>query len=288
MKMIKRYWLWEAALFLVAIGGLALALTGTINAKGNSSSDESYLSGDAAATGAMITTTTALDRDVVDDGVVDNDVDNDTQDDIENEDCPDRHNAERADQIDEEESTDDDPANEGEEDFPLLEATAKLLGVPFDNLEKAMANGKSIAQIASANEFNVVSLTQMLIAQQAAFIDNQVRSGNVSAEEAALWKAEEAAFTKFFINTPYVEPEIVAAQTIGIDIETFFAALDEGQSIRAVAEANNVPLQSVIDAVLAAETTYADQLLAADLIDAEEHSGWLAELRTLVAELVNE
>jgi hypothetical protein len=68
-----------------------------------------------------------------------------------------------------------------------------------------------------------------------------------------------------------------AAETIGIDVEDLRTALDEGQSIAEVAEANGVDPQEVIDAMVAESTERLDAKVDEGRLTAEEADERLAE-----------
>ncbi len=79
----------------------------------------------------------------------------------------------------------------------------------------------------------------------------------------------------------------VAAEAIGISEDDLRAALEDGQSIAAVAETNGVDVQTVIDALVADATTRIDDAVAAGDLTAEEGEEREADLAERITEVVN-
>ncbi len=80
----------------------------------------------------------------------------------------------------------------------------------------------------------------------------------------------------------------VAAETIGLDEDALWEALEDGQSIAEIAQAHGVEPQAVIDAVVAAEKEFVDRLVAEGELTQEEADEWLAELDEEVRAFVEE
>lgn len=78
-----------------------------------------------------------------------------------------------------------------------------------------------------------------------------------------------------------------AAAAIGIDQAELREALDSGQSIADVAEANGVAVQEVIDAMVEAETEHISEKVAEGRLTQEEADEKLAELETRITDRVN-
>ncbi|MCP3853374.1 MAG: hypothetical protein GY698_01400 [Actinomycetia bacterium] len=78
-----------------------------------------------------------------------------------------------------------------------------------------------------------------------------------------------------------------AAAAIGIDEADLRAALDSGDTIAAVAQANGVDAASVIDAMVAAKTEHIEEKVAEGRITQEEADEKLAELEGRVTDRVN-
>ncbi|MEM7111235.1 MAG: hypothetical protein AAF614_02295 [Chloroflexota bacterium] len=171
-----------------------------------------------------------------------------------------------------------------EEEYDALTIAAQLIGIDVETLEAELFAGKSIAEVASSRNVAVQPIIDALIAQELSIVDAEVAGGQLGADEANEWREEITLFTPFMVNNAYLEPEVVAAQTIGVDMETFWEALESGQTIQAIAVANSIDAQTVIQAIVASEKAYADKMVAAGLMPREE----LAELEREVYQMADE
>ena len=79
----------------------------------------------------------------------------------------------------------------------------------------------------------------------------------------------------------------VSADTIGIPKANLVAALEDGQSIAQVAEAHNVPTQTVIDALVNAGSTKVDKAVAAGKITQARGDAIKARLPQVAERIVN-
>ena len=79
----------------------------------------------------------------------------------------------------------------------------------------------------------------------------------------------------------------VSADTIGIPKADLVAALKDGQSIAQVAEAHNVPTQTVIDALVNAGSTKVDKAVAAGKITQARGDAIKARLPQVAERIVN-
>jgi uncharacterized protein YidB (DUF937 family) len=185
-----------------------------------------------------------------------------------------------------------------EEDFYFLEKAAEVIGIDEEALFSALEDGQTIAEVAQANGVEAQTVIDALLDAENAFIDELEAAGDVTAEEAAEWRAEvptdtaefvnEGGWDEFFFEEEGVDFISKAAEVIGIDEEALFSALEDGQTIADVAQANGASAQAVIDALVEAENAFIDELEAAGELTAEEAAEWRAEVPTYTAEFVNE
>jgi polyhydroxyalkanoate synthesis regulator phasin len=70
----------------------------------------------------------------------------------------------------------------------------------------------------------------------------------------------------------------VAAKTINTDVDTLYNAWDEGESLADVAQAHNVDLQQVTDAIVTAEKAWVDQMVGSGEFTQAEADEWLQDL----------
>lgn len=170
----------------------------------------------------------------------------------------------------------------------MFESIVKTLGIDIDTLFAELDSGKSIADVATANNVDPQTIIDQLIAEENAFIDELVASGEIDAAEAEEWKAESVQFTPFMVNSVHIDPDAIAAQVIGVDVETLRTEIYEnGSTIKALAEANNVDPQAVIDAIVAAEDASIDEMVAAGVVTEEESAEWKAENTEFATSIVN-
>ncbi|MCP5097212.1 MAG: hypothetical protein GY943_16820, partial [Chloroflexi bacterium] len=186
-----------------------------------------------------------------------------------------------------------------EADYPdPFAAAAETLGITVDELWDALENGQSIADLAAQNNVDLQTVIDAMIAAETAFIDALVADGELDEDEAAEWRSEVAdymselandafAAAEFIYEEDFVDPLDIAAETIGIDVDALWEAMENGQSIADLAAENNVDVQTVIDAMVAAETAFIDELLAAGEIDDEEATEWRSESVEFATDLVN-
>ena len=164
---------------------------------------------------------------------------------------------------------------------------ATVIGIDIEALFVELDSGKSLAEIATANGVEPQAVVDALVADENAFIDELEQSGEISAEEAADWRAESAEFIAFEVNHACPNPEAIGAAVIGLSVEDLWSEIDAGKTIADVATANGVDPQAVIDAAVSAENEYVDAMLAAGLIDEAEAADWKADNLEFMTELVN-
>lgn len=71
-----------------------------------------------------------------------------------------------------------------------LDAVADAIGITEDELRTALRDGSSIAEVATANDVEVQTVIDALVADATARIDEQVAEGDLSEEEATNLKAD--------------------------------------------------------------------------------------------------
>lgn len=163
----------------------------------------------------------------------------------------------------------------------------KVLGITEEKLWEELDAGKSYAEIAQANGVDVQKVIDALVAVEVKFIDELVADSEITAEEAAEWKADTVKWVTYDVNNVYVDPYDVAATTLGIDEEAFWTELDSGKTIAEVAQANGVDVQKVIDALVASENTQIDKQVAAGVLTEEDAKAWREEISQYVNDIVN-
>ncbi|MFQ5420785.1 MAG: hypothetical protein ACE5EY_10550 [Anaerolineae bacterium] len=188
-----------------------------------------------------------------------------------------------------------------EEDFvdPFIMA-AETIGVDEDALWDALDNGKTIADLAQENNVEPQAVMDAIVAAESQLIDELLAEGEISAEEAEEWRTELVDYAVEFVNNgleffedefygeDYLDPFVTAAEMLGVDEDAMWDALDNGKTIADLAQENNVDPQTIIDALVAAEAEFIDELLADGEISAGEADEWRVEAADYAAEFVNE
>ena len=179
---------------------------------------------------------------------------------------------------------------EGDGEFYLEDAAAKFMQIEVEQVESAVESGLSLAEIASRAGVDVQAFTDAMVAQEQAAIEQLMQAGKISAEEAAEWQEEARQYTPFFINTVHVYPELVAAKTIGIPVDSLFEQLESGngQTVATIAEANGVAAQTVVDAIIESESKLIDEMVTAGLVEADDADEWKVEIANEMTRLVME
>lgn len=148
-----------------------------------------------------------------------------------------------------------------------FETLAEVLGVSTGELRDALADGRSIADVAEANGVELQAVIDALVAEANERIDDAVADGHLTAEQADARKASVVDHVTELVDgdgMPFPglgrahhhggERLDVVAEAIGIDEGALLEALRDGRSVAEVAEANDVDPQDVIDALVAEAT----------------------------------
>lgn len=294
MNFIKRLWIIEIVLLLVAIGGLGVAVTNQVaagNQRGEAFTTQSGTITDVAGVtdgvpeggnpSSSILTQDETGEEREDGEEMESKFDGDFSD----EDVEDEGDVD--DEAGEEMDEEMDGEMEEEDEFSPLDVAARVMGLDVEAVEQAAWAGQSLAEIANENGVGAPALIAALIEQETAFVDGLQRAGHIRRDEADGWRNEIVIFTPFFVNTPYVEPEVIMAQMLGVEPEVLWEMLEEGgQTIGEIAVAQGVDVQVVVATVVASEGAYVDEMLVAGLIDVEEAEEWKAEVAEMAERMV--
>ena len=171
---------------------------------------------------------------------------------------------------------------------------AELIGMDVEALWEAVDSGQSIADVATANGVEPQTIIDALVAEEEALIAEMVAAGELSEEEAAEWNADLISFMTEFVNEAFdfdefadwEDPFVKVGELLGLDEEGLWTALENGQTIAELAEANGVEPAAVVAVFVEVENEYVDELLASGEISEEEAAEWKAEIETYANELV--
>jgi hypothetical protein len=155
-----------------------------------------------------------------------------------------------------------------------LDAAAAAIGITADELRTALEGGQSIAQVAEANDVDVQTVIDALVADaterlEAAIDELPDRMAEVVEREGLPEHGHRGGpgggphgMRGMALDT--------AAEAIGITTDELRDALVDGSTIAEVAAANDVDVQTVIDALVAEANDRLDAAVAAgDLTEAE-------------------
>ena len=171
--------------------------------------------------------------------------------------------------------------------------TTQKLGMDEDALFKALEEGKTIAQLAEEKGVDAQSIVDEIIAEESKFLNELVSSGEMTQAEADEWLAEMTAGSTFFLNESLADWEgpnweAISAQALGMDEDALFTEWDAGKSIAELAQERGVDVQTIADALIAADTEYINKLVADGHLTQAEADEWLAELADEVNGFLNE
>ena len=141
---------------------------------------------------------------------------------------------------------------------------AKAIGISEPDLKTALAGGQTVAAVAAAHNVPLQTVIDALVADGASELAAEVANGSITQAQADAKKAEILQRATAQANGTFeagrdgkgghneaVSDTSVVAKAIGISEPDLKTALAGGQTVAAVAAAHSVPLQTVIDALVA-------------------------------------
>jgi len=152
-----------------------------------------------------------------------------------------------------------------------LTAAAEAVGISEDDLRTALEDGQSIAQVAETNDVDVQTVIDAMVAEATARIEATLaelpdRITDLVNREGLPERngPGEGGFGGGGPGGPGERgPGLnAAAEAIGITVEDLRTAVRGGDTIAEVAAANDVDVQTVIDALVAEATTRVDAAVA--------------------------
>ena len=184
---------------------------------------------------------------------------------------------------------------------PKLEAVAKVLGLSAEELKTELAT-KSLADVAKAKGVDIAKVTDALVAEFKAHLDEEVASGEHTQAEADAKLAEFKTRVTDMVNNvrPAGGPEgrghggpgkggpklEAAAKVLGVTAEELKAELAT-KSLADIAKAKGVDITKVTDALVAEFKAHLDEEVASGEHTQAEADAKLAEFTTRVADMVN-
>jgi hypothetical protein len=180
---------------------------------------------------------------------------------------------------------------------PKLDAAAQALNLSVDDLRARLRDGRTLAQVAQEQNVDVQAVIDAMVAAATERIDEEVQEGDLTAEEANERKAGlEARITRLVNEGPERGGPghrrglklDAAAEALNLSVDDLRARLRDGRTLGQVAQEQNVDVQAVIDAMVAAATERIDEEVQEGELTAEEANERKAGLEERITRLFNE
>jgi hypothetical protein len=174
-----------------------------------------------------------------------------------------------------------------------LAAAADAIGISEADLRTALESGQSIAQVAEANDVDVQTVIDAMVAEatdhlEAAIDELPNRITDLVNREGLPERGGPGG------GGPRGGPGgggpgrlDAAAAAIGISVDDLRTAVQDGATVAAVAADNDVDVQTVIDALVAAATTHLDGTVADGRLTEAEATQRKADLVERITAMVN-
>ena len=168
-----------------------------------------------------------------------------------------------------------------------LAAAAEAIGIGEDELRAALEDGRSIAQVAATNDVEVQTVIDAMVAAaterlEAAIAELPDRMAEVVEREGLPDRGPGGPARGHF-----GAGLDAAAEAIGIESEELRTALRDGSTIAEVAEANDVDVQTVIDALVGATEAHLDEAVDSGRLTEEQAATLRAALPERIEAMVN-
>jgi hypothetical protein len=191
------------------------------------------------------------------------------------------------------ESTDDaseatpDGLREGHEPGVKLEAAAEAIGITEAELLAALQDGQSIAQVAEANDVDVQTVIDAMVAAATERLEAAIDELPDRMAEVVEREGLPDRGTGHMRHGHFGAGLDAAAEAIGIESEELRSALRGGSTIGEVAEANDVDVQTVIDALVADAEAALDEAVANGRLTEDRATSIKANLPDRIEAMVN-
>lgn len=177
------------------------------------------------------------------------------------------------------------------------DTVATALGMSAADLRLALVSGQTVSEIATSKNIDIATIQTALETQRKADLDAALADELITQEQYDSIIARLDAVPADSTNSNRVlnirvsahneaNIEQAAADALGMSCADLVKAQQAGQSIAEIAEANNVEVQSVIDAVTKAVEDAAAQDISEGLITQAQADGRTANISTQVGQWV--
>jgi hypothetical protein len=184
-----------------------------------------------------------------------------------------------------------------------LSAAAKYLGLSESALRTQLGNGKSLADVAKAQNKDVSGLQAAIVAAATSDLDKAVADKKLTQAQADAALSALKSHVGDLVNgklrfrAPRLEHKgfffgagdqlAAAAKYLGLSESALRTQLGNGKSLAAVAKAQGKDVKGLEDALVAAQKTQLDKAVAAKKLTQSQADAILSKLKSHVEDLVN-
>lgn len=178
-----------------------------------------------------------------------------------------------------------------------LAQAAGVIGISSAQLQIELAAGRTIAAVAAEHHVAAASVIAKLVADENAEIDARVKSGSLSADQAARMKANTQQRVTDMVDGVHParrhghglnsEDQQVVAGALHISTSALQTELAAGKTIAAIAGEHGVSVTTVITAWVNSENAEIDQRVASGHLTAAQAAQMKAHTQERITDAVN-
>jgi len=143
--------------------------------------------------------------------------------------------------------------------FPIFVEAAQIIGMKPEDLKKEVQQGKSILDVAKTKGVTEETLHSKIVANRSAKLDEAVKAGKLTAEQAAKMKSKMSEHVKFMLNKKglsehhghhhrLISPEKLAP-ILGLTKDELMQQLKSGKSLAEIASAKGMTREQLVDKI---------------------------------------
>jgi ribosomal protein S20 len=177
---------------------------------------------------------------------------------------------------------------------PNLDAAAQALNLSAGDLRSKLEDGNTtIAQVAQAQGVDVQKVIDAMVADATAHIDQDVKDGKLTADQANQRKSNLQDRITKLVNEGKPKgdhgPKLdAAAKALNVSVDDLRSKLKDGKTLAQVAKDQGADVQKVIDAMVADATAYIDQAVKDGKLTADQATQRKSGLKDRITKLVND
>ena len=177
---------------------------------------------------------------------------------------------------------------------PNLDAAAQALNLSAGDLRSKLEDGNTtIAQVAQTQGVDVQKVIDAMVADATAHIDQDVKDGKLTADQANQRKSNLQDRITKLVNQGKPKgdhgPKLdAAAKALNVGVDDLRSKLKDGKTLAQVAKDQGVDAQKVIDAMVADATAHIDQAVKDGKLTADQATQRKSGLKDRITKLVND